>query len=194
MTDRRRGPETKTTWEIPDALFGKLHAEFRFGLDAASEKENAKVTKFLTGPCVQPMRCSCGLCTRWKASSVWLNPPYGPGEEICKVNCKKLRCMLRGEHCLVRVPGLTDWMAKCAAEAQRYDGPTVAAIVPNATDTRWFEEMFYTAWEIRSVVGRVQFKGSTDGGNPCGSLIPIWRPGERPYGQPVLSLYYQPEV
>lgn len=166
----RQAAVTRDDWATPQAFFDKLNAEFNFGLDAAASRENHKVGRWLTGPCSDLDGCDCGLCYPWtlpkrgtsNTQPVWLNPPYGKG--------------------------LNRWINKCASEA--YGGLTVAALLPDSLDTAWFRSVFATAWEIRIVHGRIQFDGTTSS-NPCGSILAVWRPGERPYGQPVVSIWEQ---
>ncbi len=168
--DVRQAAVTRDDWATPQAVFDKLNAEFRFGLDAAASLENRKASRYLPGPCDDSDVCFCGLCSSWAAprtgaintQPVFLNPPYGKG--------------------LIR------WINKCANEAA--GGLTVVALLPDSLDTAWFRLVFATAWEIRIVYGRIQFDGTTSS-NPCGSILAVWRPGQRPYGQPVFSIWEQ---
>lgn len=171
----RQAAKTSTSWATPAQIFDKLNDEFHFGLDAAADDDNTKVpVRYLTGPCIAGLNgpeCWCGLCTRWSrmipgTHSAWVNPPYGRG--------------------------LYEWVSKCSSEA--FDGNiTVVALLPDSLDTSWFRWVFATAWEIRIVVGRIQFDGTTSS-NPCGSVIAVWRPGRREYGQPVFSMWDQPSA
>jgi len=56
-------------WETPQDLFDALNEEFKFTLDAAASKENAKVTNYYD-------ERLDGLSLPWPGN-VWLNPPYG---------------------------------------------------------------------------------------------------------------------
>jgi phage N-6-adenine-methyltransferase len=56
-------------WGTPQDLFDTLHREFRFNLDAAASKENAKCERFYT-------KEDNGLMRPWD-DSTFLNPPYG---------------------------------------------------------------------------------------------------------------------
>ena len=165
----RRATTTRDDWETPQPIFDKLNTEFGFGLDAAATEASAKCERWRSEPCIhnQERSCACGLHGRWIAPhetlSVWLNPPYGRG--------------------------LHQWVNKCVAESAA--GATVVALLPDAMDTAWFRDVFRTAWEVRVVWGRIQFDGTTSS-NTCGSILAVWRPGERPYGQPVFSLWEQP--
>lgn len=80
---------------------------------------------------------------------IWCNPPYGRG--------------------------LFDWVQ--AFGQWRTDGDcTVVALLPANTDTEWFGWVWATATEIRFLKGRVNFVGSTKGGNTGGSMLAIYRP------------------
>ena len=83
--------------------------------------------------------------------SIWLNPPYG-GRDLQR------------------------WIARCSQV-----GTLVVALLPVATGTLWFRDVFYTASEIRFITGRVNFVGSTSG-NTSDSMIVIW---DWKHGQPV---------
>lgn len=56
-------------WATPQALFNSLNAVFKFDLDAAAAKDNAKCQKYFTV-------VEDGLTQDW-IGNVWLNPPYG---------------------------------------------------------------------------------------------------------------------
>ena len=64
----------KQEWETPDSLFRPLDTEFRFTLDAAASKENAKAPQFFT-------KEEDGLNQDWGKHTVWLNPPFGVGRK-----------------------------------------------------------------------------------------------------------------
>lgn len=215
----RASTNTRADWRTPLTVFRKLDEEFWFALDAAADADNKLCEAYLSGPCTGEVECECGICQSWvsKVASVpqrsmgaWLNPPYGQGEEVCAGSCKKKSCIKRGEHCAVRVPGLNDWVEKCIISS--LDGLTVVALLPDSLDTSWFRSVFKTAWEIRIVEGRIQFElpeSECDctvpvshskecatqiprsDANTGGSIIVVWRPGVRPYGGPVFSLWSQ---
>jgi len=56
-------------WGTPQGLFDELDREFRFTLDAAASKENAKCSAFYT-------KADNALALPW-SGRVWVNPPYG---------------------------------------------------------------------------------------------------------------------
>ena len=56
-------------WETPDSLYHPLDCEFKFTLDVAATKANAKCNKFWT-------KEENGLIMPWDGVC-WMNPPYG---------------------------------------------------------------------------------------------------------------------
>ncbi|MCC6678637.1 MAG: adenine methyltransferase [Phycisphaerales bacterium] len=56
-------------WSTPRDLFNLLDAEFKFDLDVAASKKNAKCPRFFT-------QKQDGLVQEW-AGVCWMNPPYG---------------------------------------------------------------------------------------------------------------------
>lgn len=56
-------------WATPQDFFDKLDQEFKFQLDPASTKENAKVEHFYT-------KEDDGLSQPWNGCRVFVNPPY----------------------------------------------------------------------------------------------------------------------
>lgn len=59
----------KTEWETPDDLFGALHDEFKFTIDVAADRSNAKCAKYFSV-------ADDGLTSEWDGVC-WCNPPYG---------------------------------------------------------------------------------------------------------------------
>lgn len=59
-------------YNTPQWLFHALDMEFKFTLDAAASKENAKCKRFYTVD-------DDGLSKDWTDETVWVNPPYGKG-------------------------------------------------------------------------------------------------------------------
>ena len=57
-------------WATPQDVFDKLNIEFRFTLDPAATKKNAKCKRFYTTK-------ENGLKQPWKDERVFVNPPYG---------------------------------------------------------------------------------------------------------------------
>lgn len=99
----------------------------------------------------------------WPAVPIWCNPPYSD---------------------------ITPWVEK-AAEAARH-GATVVMLVPADTSVKWFNKAWETATEMRFISGRISFINADTGepvnGNNKGSVLIVWRPGERISGAPVVNL------
>ena len=142
----RRAPVTRDDWETPQPLFDLLNREFQFTIDGAANADNRKCPRWLG-----PGSAIAEDAFTWRPMQiqpeiVWCNPPYGSG--------------------------LGAWMALFATWAMA--GADVVALVPNATDARWFRDGVSTATEVRLLSGRVQFVGTTSS-NPSGSALFIWR-------------------
>ena len=59
-------------WATPQELFDKLNAKYRFTLDAAASKDNAKCVKYFS-------KEDDGLSQSWRGERVFVNPPYARG-------------------------------------------------------------------------------------------------------------------
>jgi len=57
-------------WATPQSVFDSLNKEFKFTLDPAATKQNAKCKKFFTVK-------EDGLKQSWLGERVFCNPPYG---------------------------------------------------------------------------------------------------------------------
>ena len=139
-------------WNTPWYLYKWLDKKFHFELDPASSDENHKCDIWFT-------KEEDGLNRDWAmvADSVFLNPGYGNPEYPCKSNCKKKRCVERGYHNSVYIPGIKDWVRKAFTEAER--GILVTCLLPARTDTRaWWHKYCMKANEIWFIEGRVHFE------------------------------------
>lgn len=87
----------------PDELYLKLHKVFKFKLDAAASKKNAKCKKYFT-------KKDDALSKEWKTKGwVWLNPPYSKKaggiynwyqkafREVWNNSCKGVVCLIRAD-------------------------------------------------------------------------------------------------
>jgi phage N-6-adenine-methyltransferase len=147
----RRAAVTRADWETPPELFARLNAEFDFTLDAAARADNRKCEWYL-GPGSPLAENALDCPSGFGRERIWCNPPYG---------------------------NLGPWVR--AFKTWAWAGAIVVALLPNATDTRWFREAAWTATEIRLVGGRIQFVGTTSS-NPSGSIVAIWTPYMPPSG------------
>lgn len=100
-------------WETPQAFFDVLNAEFRFTLDAAATKENAKCEDFIS-----PEQNALDEWSSW-CGRTFLNPPYGRGLSAWME--KAYRESRRGSNLVVAlIPARTDtkwwheWVMKAA--------------------------------------------------------------------------------
>lgn len=59
-------------WETPNWLFEKLHAEYKFTIDASAHARNHKLERYWS-------IADDGLAQDWTGERVWCNPPYGKG-------------------------------------------------------------------------------------------------------------------
>ena len=149
------------SWRTPARIFNALNAEFSFGLDAASTRENTLCYNHITeemdalGP------------TPWKNyyhgyGSIWLNPPYGRG--------------------------VGNWLKRAYEESQQ--GHTVVCLVFASTDTHWWADWVWKAEEVRLVSGRIKFldhEGKPRAAAPKGSAVVIFSPEWR--GPPSVKLW-----
>lgn len=87
-------------WRTPQDLFDKLDSVFRFKLDAAASKENAKCDRFFT-------KEDDSLKQSWDfGGSVFCNPPYG--KEIGKFVKKAYEESRNGFPIVLLIPARTD--------------------------------------------------------------------------------------
>jgi len=89
----------KMDWGTPDELYSKLSRIYRFDLDAAADKANAKCKRFYSVN-------DCGLTGTWAGARVWCNPPYG--RQIGKWVQKAANEAHHAELIVMLVPSRTD--------------------------------------------------------------------------------------
>ena len=176
---QRSAPDPyRDEWQTPPPLVGGINkllpgGNHPFTLDPCSSPDPALVPthgirRRLIGPCTGKADCQCGLCARWSAEYVFVNPPYGPA--------------------------LVPWTRKCAYETDRStSGPAalVAALVPAHTGSRWWHRAAGTASAVYLLEGRVPFLHPVTKrpvrGNTSDSSVFIWIAGHGP-----LAAGYQP--
>mgnify|MGYP006388590239 FL=1 len=114
-----------------------------------------KEFSFDLDPCATPENAKCpiyftkeedGLSKDWSTYSVFCNPPYGRD--------------------------IYNWVRKCYESS--FICPSVVALLPARTDTRWFHEFIYHHAEVRFIKGRLKF-GNSRNTAPFPSMIVIWR-------------------
>ena len=162
---QRRAAVTREDWETPPEVFGPLHDEFGFTLDAAATAANAKCPLFISVE-QDALRDDVSWAALAGHRSFWLNPPYGRG--------------------------LARWLRRCVVEANL--DATGVSLLPANTDTLWFHEIVMaTADEVRFVRGRISFlaDGVPVKGNTGGSMVVVWRPYPRYRSRgPVVSSWH----
>lgn len=167
----KRRTSTRDDWETPAHVFEALNSEFQFTLDVCASRENRKASQFMAGPHKETAEtataldaCCCGLCLPWLGNVCFMNPPYSQA---------------------------LDWVRKAVDAANK--GATVVALLPNNTDTKWFQQCWVTADEIRFVAGRIQFEPKGRSGNTGGSIIVVWWPRRtwRAGHPPRCTMWYQ---
>lgn len=124
-------------WEpIAEALNG-------FDLDPASGAEPESIGD------VQFTEEDDGLAQDW-FGNVWLNPPYGRGENA-------------------------RWAEKVYKESQRREVTSITALVPASTETQWFQNYYAEGDVFTFLEGRVRFLGG-DSAAPFSSVIVTFGP------------------
>jgi len=152
MTPRLRSgqqPSGKTDWETPEKLIEALEQEFgEIELDPCATRWTAKADWYFGLD--QEGERHDGLAVVWETSFAYVNPPYGRN--------------------------IGKWVEKCCREVREGNAELVVALLPVATDTRWWRWFVTEATEVRFLKGRVHFKGAA-GPAPFASAIVVWRRG-----------------
>lgn len=157
-------------WSTPEDFFQKLDEEFGFDLDPCASHENHKCDQYFT-------KEDDGLSQDWSDHTVFMNPPYGEPENVCRPNCKKKTCKERDHCCTEYVPGIIDWMKQAHTFAHA-GAATVVCLVPSRTDTKWWHEnVIEPGYEVRFVKGRLKFGGCKNSA-PFPSAVVVMRNGK----------------
>ncbi len=155
-----------TDWETPQDFYDKLDKEFHFDLDPCCTIENKKCKGGF------PIEEWDGLKMDW-FGNVFMNPPYGEPEHPCKKNCKKKRCVKRGYHTDVYIPGVIDWVRKAKRQVEKEKAKLVVGLLPVRTCTRWFHKYVLPYTKIKFIEGRIHFEGG-EYPAPFPSMLAIW--------------------
>lgn len=113
------------------------------GLDPASNAAAQKYIRASVHWTIEDDRLTPTLTRRWRASSVWLNPPFTQPSGRKNAAGKEIR---------ERV--IADWVAKWLETFEERDAEQGLLLVPARTDTEWFQglwglPMCYTAGRLR---------------------------------------------
>lgn len=146
-------------WSTPQNLFDSLNAVHGFTLDVCALPENAKCHKYYT-PEID------GLKQDWKGNICWMNPPYGNSESPCRKNkageyvCQKKKCVYRGHHIDVYIPGIEDWVQKAFKSTLpdwQHSGSKVVCLLPARTETAWWHDYVIPYGKVEFIRGRLKF-------------------------------------
>jgi phage N-6-adenine-methyltransferase len=89
----RKFESAKQDWTTPQAMFDRLHSEFKFTVDLAADNLNTKCLKFYSSD-------NSALSVPWVGTG-WLNPPYGDKAGKLSEWVKKAYAETRKEGCCV---------------------------------------------------------------------------------------------
>jgi hypothetical protein len=74
--------------------------------------------------------------------NVWMNHPFGRGEQPCNRRCKKKTCRHRGYHITSELPGNDAWINKLIHHYQTGDIKQACCITFASTSEAWFAPLF----------------------------------------------------
>lgn len=160
-----------------------------FVCDIAADQMLTLHTNWYGPDHVDPARRDC-LTVDWPTDGpVWMNPPYGEPEIPCRrlktgeLRCKKGRCVKRGWHTDVYIPGCIDFVRKAAE--QRLRNVETWALLAARTDVEWFHAFIWDKVErgprvgvtVEFLEGRLTFRrnGQPDPA-PFPSMLVVFRP------------------
>lgn len=120
-------------FRTPDHIFATLHAEFKFTIDAAATKDNAKLPRFWT-------KEQDAIKQSWSGERIFCNPPYSRG------NVKNFVLKALDE---CQVGGLSEDREPCQL---------AVFVIPTYTERTWYAAN-RQHFETRFIRGRVKFGG-----------------------------------
>ena len=140
----------KDDWRTPPDIFAAIQKRYRvtYTLDVAASDLNHLAPLYYTGPCTGGEdTCNCGLCSSWETEGLaWCNNPYLFNREFAN---------------------------KAISEAR--NGHKSTLLVPAATDTRWWADLFRQSLLVVNLTGRLRFihpeTGLPSKGNTIGSTL-----------------------
>lgn len=154
-------------WGTPPDLFKRLSVRFGgFDYDPFASHENFKASVYSTvagtfafdGSEVAQLSDDDGLTREWAGRRVFMNPPYSRGLI---------------EQCIEK------------AFESRYNADIIVALLPAATETRWFQRHILTACHIDWLPRRVHYidpaTGQPGGSPPSGAVIAVFKTDLMPF-------------
>ena len=151
-------------WRTPPSLFEALNRRYEFDYDAFASHENALRERYSTvdgtfgfsyaaeGQYPQKLSALNGLDYPWLGLRVYMNSPYSRGLI---------------EQCIEK------------AWSERNNAAIIVALIPAATETRWFQEWILPYCHIDFLRPRVRFidpeTGKPGGSPPSGSVIAVFK-------------------
>lgn len=177
-------------WGTPQEVYNERDRLYHFELDVCASASNYKCANYITqaqDAFVTPWRV---MKDRFRADeepgrpayAAWMNPPYCRQEIVCNpATCKRKRCIRRGFHTEIAVPGLYQWVE--LAFRRSCDGTLVDCLLPGKTGSRWWRDF---VWDNRRsavrdnvrlycIPGRLVFDGATDSA-PFDSVLVTFLP------------------
>ena len=132
-------------WDTPQWLIDELAQDFDWDLDVCADRPNV-CQHYYTGFRADGIPPMDGLEWPWKGLC-WMNPPYG--REIMP------------------------WVRKAISEVENGNATAVVALLPNRSDTRWYQPYIRMSEFKVEVSGRLKF-GDSKNGAPFPSLIAVF--------------------
>jgi len=156
MTPIQKPGFSEQTVETPDDFMEAVRARFGFiEWDLAATDRNAKAREYVTKG-RDTFKVDWHRLPRVHGGWLWLNPEYGTPEDPCKDPCTKKRCPVRGWHTDRYIPGLCDFMGKCAEEGPL--GAPILALTP-LTSADWYRQYVEPFAYTLLLSPRLKFKG-----------------------------------
>lgn len=161
MVNKALFSSKRTDWSTPQWLFDALDREFKFVIDAAANKKNAKCKHFFS-PEENALTLAWDYEVRRRKlqGAIFCNPPYGRRDMLSWLGCGVMTAIA---------------------------GVTVVYLLPARIDRPWFHQyVMEFAAEVRILEGRLRFEGAKHDA-PFPSIVVPFLPGCYNAGAPVFS-------
>lgn len=157
---------------------------------ASSEAANAviKAKRYYADPYSQPDQVNCagfdGLQLSWRASSLWLNPPFSvPARDAHGLTIYNAQGKVKRERVIAQ------WVARwvqatkinfsLAAGALQAEADQAMLLIPARTDTEWFAPLWH--YHMCFITGRLHFNEADNGATFPSVIV---------YSGPYLTRFY----